>query len=93
MLPGADGSGWCAIENAAADRSRIVAAVFRLVNAAQDEYYLRLRGVDPGRRYRITIEPEGAVMCIEGWVLAQQGLTLRLDTPLTSRLLLCEATE
>ncbi len=93
VLPGADGSGWCAIENAAPDRSRVVAAVFRLVNATQDEFCLRLRGVDPGRRYRVTIEPEGAVMCVEGWVLAQQGLTLRLDTPLTSRLLLCEVTD
>lgn len=93
VLPGADGSGWCAIENAAADRSRVVAAVFRLVNAAQDEYCLRLRGVDPGRRYHITIEPEGTVMRVEGWVLAQQGLNIRLDTPLTSRLLLCAEME
>lgn len=93
VLPGADGSGWCAIENAAADRSRIVAAVFRLVNAAEDTYYLRLRGVDPNRRYSVTSEPDGAFMRVEGWVLAQQGLTIRLDTPLTSRLLLCEALE
>ncbi len=93
VLPGADGNGWCAIESAAADRSRVVAGVFRLVNAAQDEYCLRLRGVDSGRSYRVTTEPDGVVMRVEGRILAQQGLIIRLDTPLTSRLLLCEATE
>ena len=70
-----------------------MAGVFRLVNAVEDEYCLRLRGVDPGRRYRVTTEPDGTVMRVEGWVLAQQGLTIRLDTLLTSRLLLCEVTE
>jgi alpha-galactosidase len=93
VLPGADGSGWCAIENAAADGSRAVAAVFRLVNAAEDAYCLRLRGVNPDRRYRVTAEPGGAVRHVAGSALAEQGLTIRLDTPLTSRLLLCEAME
>ena len=91
VLKGADGSGWCVIENAAADRSRIIAGVFRLINAEQDEYCLRLRGVDPGRRYRVTTEPDGTVRALDGHILVDQGLTLRLDTPLTSRLLLCEA--
>jgi len=91
VLPGADGAGWCAIENAAADRSRVVAGVFRLVNAREDTFQLRLRGVDPGRRYRVTIEPGGMVALSDGLTLSQQGLTIRLDTPLTSRLLLCQA--
>jgi alpha-galactosidase len=91
VIPGADGSGWCVLELAAVDRSRLAIGVFRLVNAEQDEYCLRLRGVDPGRTYRVTSEPDGAVMQVDGRVLAQQGLVIRLDTALTSRLLLCEA--
>lgn len=91
VIRGADGSGWCALELAAPDRRRIVAGVFRLVNADQDEYVLRLRGIDPGRRYRVTTEPDGAVRLLDGHALAEQGLTLRLDTSLTSRLLLCDA--
>jgi len=78
---------------AAADRHRIVVGVFRLVNAERDEYCLRLRGVDPGLRYRVTTEPDGMVRVLDGHVLSEQGLTIRLDTPLTSRLLLCEATD
>ena len=91
VIPGADGSGWCALEIAAIDRSRIAAGIFRLVNAGQDEHCLRLRGADPGRTYRVTSEPDGMVMEIEGHILAQQGLIIRLDSALTSRLVLCQA--
>ncbi len=91
VISGADGSGWCALELASSDRGRIVAAVFRLVNAEGEEYRLRFRGVDPARRYRVTTEPDGMVRNLEGQVLCEAGLTFRLDTPLTSRLVLCEA--
>jgi len=90
-ISGADGSGWCALELASADRGRIAAGVFRLVNAEGDEYRLRFRGVDPARRYRVTTEPDGLVRILDGHALCDAGLPLRLDTPLTSRLLLCEA--
>jgi alpha-galactosidase len=91
VIPGTDGSGWCALEYAAADRRRAVAGVFRLVNADNDSYKLRFRGLDPARRYRITTEPGGQTAILDGFTLLQQGVTIRLDTPLTSRLLLCEA--
>lgn len=91
VLPGADGSGWCALESVSVDRGRAVAAVFRLVNAPADEYQLRFRGLDPGRRYRVTIEPGGLTSLADGLALTQQGLTIRLDTPLSSQLLLCQA--
>jgi alpha-galactosidase len=93
VISGADGSGWCALELASADRGRIAAGVFRLVNAEGDRYRLRFRGVDPARRYRVTTEPDGMIRILDGHALCDSGLPLRLDTPLTSRLLLCEATE
>jgi alpha-galactosidase len=91
VIRGADGNGWCAIELAASDRSRIVAGVFRLINADKGEYCLRLRGIDPNRRYRVTMEPTGTVRLLDGHTLAEHGVTICLDTPLTSRLLLCDA--
>jgi alpha-galactosidase len=90
VIPGADASGWCALELVAADRSRAVAGVFRLVNAPTDEYRLCFRGLDPARRYRVTTEPGGLVATVEGFALRQTGVTVRLDTALTSQLLVCE---
>ncbi len=90
VIPGADATGWCALEYVSEDRSRAVAGVFRLVNAENDTYVLRFRGLDPSRRYKITAEPGGLVSTVDGIVLLQQGLSIRLDTPLTSRLLLIE---
>ena len=91
VIPGSDASGWCALEYVADDRSRAVAGVFRLVNAESDMYALRFRGLDPSRSYKVTSEPGGMNSKYNGAVLMEQGLGIRLDTPLTSRLLLCEA--
>jgi alpha-galactosidase len=91
VIPGPDASGWCAWEHVAADRSRALAGVFRLVNAKADSYTLCFRGLDPARRYRITTEPGGLVQEAGGADLARQGLAVRLDTPLSSRLFLCQA--
>jgi alpha-galactosidase len=91
VIPGADGSGWCALEYVSADRRKAVAGVFRLVNAEEDTYCLRFRGLDPSLRYRLTIEPGGLAAEADGLSLVQQGYQVRLDTPLTSRLLLLSA--
>ena len=91
VIAGPDASGWCALEYVSADRSRAVAGVFRLVNAEADTYTLRFRGLDPGRQYRVTTEPGGLATVTDGFALLEQGVSVRLDTPLTSRLLLCEA--
>jgi alpha-galactosidase len=91
VIGGGDASGWCALEYVAADRRRAVAGVFRLVNAREDTFPLRFRGLDPAQRYRVTTEPGGLTAVADGLTLCEQGLTIRLDTALTSRLLLCEA--
>ena len=90
-IPGADGRGWCALEHAAADRRHAVAGVFRLVNASEDAYRLRFRGLDPALVYRLTIEPDGVTSPVSGYALMQDGVTIRLDAALTSKLLLAEA--
>lgn len=91
VIPGGDASGWCALEYVSDDRSRAVAGVFRLVNAESDTYVLRFRGLDSSRAYKITTEPGGLNSMHSASALMGEGLTIRLDTPLTSRLLLCEA--
>jgi len=93
VIPGGDASGWCALEYVSPDRKRAVAGVFRLVNAEEDKYEFRFRGLDPASRYRVTTEPGGLMAEVDGLALLQQGLVIRLDTPLNSRLMLCEAVE
>ncbi len=90
-LPGVNGSGWCAIEQASEDRRRAVACVLRLTDAQADEYRLVFRGLDGGRRYRLTLEPQGLTAQADGADLMQQGWIIRRDTALTSQLILAQA--
>lgn len=92
VIPGVEASGWCALENVSADRTRAAAGVFRLIHAHEDAFQFRFRGLDPARRYRVTTEPGGLACEADGLRLQEEGLSVRLDTPLTSRLLLCETT-
>ncbi len=91
VIAGVEASGWCVLENVAADRSRAIAGVFRLANAREDTFQLCFRGLDLRRRYRVTAEPGCMTSEVAGLDLQQRGLSVRLDTPLTSRLFLCEA--
>lgn len=90
-IPGADANGWCALEYVSLDGGRAVAAVFRLAHAAEDTYRMVFRGLDPARRYRVTTEPDGRAFVAGGRALTQQGVDVRLDNALTSRLFLLGA--
>jgi len=91
VIPGADGSGWCALEYVSKDRQKAVAGVFRLVNADEDCYKLRFRGLDPSLDYKIKFQPGGHIAQASGFDLANRGIDIRLDTALTSNLLLLTA--
>ncbi len=88
VIPGADGNGWCVLEYVAPDRRRAVAGVFRLTPPGAETHRLRFRGLDPALTYRVTTEPGGQVGTYVGTELMQTGLEIRLDSPLTSQLLL-----
>ena len=81
---------WCVLEYASVDASRSIAGVFRLSGAGGKEYVFRPRGLDEGRRYRVIFENSGRAVEREGLELAQKGLIVRLESPLTSELLLFE---
>ena len=53
----------------------------------ESEYLLRLRGLDAAKRYRVTWDTSGQTCELDGAVLAQQGITVRLEGALTSELL------
>ncbi|MHB0859631.1 MAG: alpha-galactosidase, partial [Anaerolineae bacterium] len=82
---------WVALEAAAPDASRAYAAVFRLGDAHGDAYTLFPKGLDVGRRYRVTMDNTGRAMVVEGAALLNDGLRVPVSAPFTSELLLFEA--
>jgi hypothetical protein len=90
-LEGFDPSGWGVLELASADRTRAVAGLFRLSDPAEPEYLLRMRGLDVSRRYRVTLDNGGDICVLDDFTLTRTGVTVRLEAPLTSGLLLCQA--
>ena len=52
---------------------------------------LRFRGIDPGRRYRVTFDNSAESCEVDGMALTRTGIAARLETALTSELLVVEA--
>ncbi len=90
-IPGIDGTGWCALEYVSKDRQKAVAAVFRLMDAEEDVYRFKFRGLNPGLNYQITFEPGGWGASYSGADLFREGIEVRLDNPLTSLMMLVKA--
>jgi alpha-galactosidase len=90
-MQGADPHGWGVLELGSADRNRDICGVFQLSAPTQPEYELRLRGIDRSRRYRVTFDNSGQNSEVDGFTLMEQGITVRLEGPLTSELLVLEA--
>ncbi len=91
VFDGPEAQGWGVLELASQDRKHVMAGVFQLSSPSQSEYTLRLRGLDASRRYRVTFDNGGEVCEVDGFVLAKQGIVVRVEGPLTSELVLCEA--
>jgi len=90
VVEGPEPKGWGVLELASEDRSRAICGIFQLGNPTQPEYLLRLRGLDAGRRYRVTWDNGGQTCEVDGFTLMEQGITVRLEGVLTSELLLCQ---
>jgi len=79
------------VTGGARNLGRGMAGVFRLSSPSQQEYILRLRGLDIGARYQVTWDNLGQTCEVDGFTLMKQGLAVRLDGALTSELLLFAA--
>lgn len=91
-LSGFEPRGWGALELAAHDKTRAVIGAFRLSDAPNEcERVIRPRGIDASKRYEISWDNSGSTYHIDGSVLAQQGLLIRLGGALTSELVLLRA--
>jgi alpha-galactosidase len=86
-----DSSPWFAVEFAAPDRSKGWATIVRMREGDSDSYVFRPRGLDPARSYRVTFDSTQTTATIAGLRLIQDGLRIRLESTLSSELLLFEA--
>ncbi|MYH61216.1 MAG: alpha-galactosidase [Caldilineaceae bacterium SB0675_bin_29] len=93
VVKGFEPRGWGVLELASRDRTRAIAGLFRLGDPAAPEYLLRFRGIDPGRRYRVTFDNRSESCEVDGIALTRTGITSRLETALTSELLLVDAVD
>ena len=93
VVKGFEPRGWGVLELASRDRTRAIAGLFRLSDPAEPEYLLRFRGIDPGRRYRVTFDNSSESCEVDGMALTRPGITARLETALTSELLVVEAVD
>jgi alpha-galactosidase len=80
-------TGFCVLEYAAPDRSRSVVGVFRLAGDT-DSIPVQPRGLDRGRSYRVRLDSADTEFEATGADLVDRGISLRLEQPLTSELVL-----
>jgi alpha-galactosidase len=88
---GPEPQGWGVLELASHDRTKGIAGIFQLADPQGSEYLLRLRGLDVGRRYRVTWDNSGQSCEVDGFALMKQGVPVRLEGALTSELLIFQA--
>jgi alpha-galactosidase len=87
---GVDGGPWFAVEFASPDRAKGWATIVRMAGGGSDTYVLRPRGLDPGKSYRVTFDSMGTTATVDGLSLMRDGLPIRLESNLSSELLLFE---
>ena len=90
-ISGVDPAGWGVLELASEDRGRGICGLFQLSAPKAVEYRLHPRGLDISKRYRITFDNLGQTTAVDGFILAEQGVLVRLEGALTSELLVFEA--
>jgi len=85
---------WCVLEYGKPDRTRGYAGVFKLDGNGDDKpYILRLRGADPDKSYRVTLDNQNLSYTESGRKLMNEGIAVFLENTGTSELVLYDLAE
>ena len=84
-------SGWFAMEFAAPDRAKAWATIVRIGSSNSPIYVFKPRGLDRGKTYRVTFDSTGETVTMTGMELVRGGVPVRLESVMSSELLLLEA--
>ena len=90
VVPGFQGRGWVVNEFVSKDASSAYATVFRLSDTKEDTWIFKPRGVDMSKNYKVSFVGCDSSFVLNGYTLTQTGIRIRLDSPLTSQMLLLE---
>jgi alpha-galactosidase len=90
---GGEHPGWGVLELDARDRTRGIAALFRLEGSGASAHLFRPRGLDVAKTYAVTFDNAGQAARVSGFALATHGIVVRLESALTSELLVFEAVD
>jgi alpha-galactosidase len=83
---------WLAMEFVSPVGTKGWATIVRLGAAdVSDGYLFKPRGLDVGKTYKVTFDNTGGTATIDSWSLINNGVNIRLESPLSSELLLYEA--
>ena len=91
LTPVMEASPWVVMEYAAPDSRRATAWLYRTSQSGEPVFVFRPRGLDFSRTYRVTLGNRGQKVEITGERLLQLGIPVRLESNLTSELLVFEA--
>ena len=79
------------MEYASPDASKSILGVFRLAGGSQDEYLLRPRGLRRSAAYSVYLDNRAETVLLAGHDLMDDGLRIRLGSPLTSELIIASS--
>ena len=81
---------WCVLEYADRDAHRSVAALFRTAANGPSEFVFKPRGLNPALNYQVTLDNSGRQFTLSGFDLIRNGLSVSLESTLTSELIVFE---
>lgn len=87
---GVTSSGWFVMEYTTPDRSKGWAMIVRIGQTDSDTYLFRPRGLDRGKTYHVTFDSTGETVRLSGFDLVRDGAPIRLESIMSSELLLFE---
>ena len=88
---GVESNPWFAMQFMAQDRSQGWMTIVRISDEGDSTYLCKPKGLNLGKVYRVTFDSSGDVVDIPGWMLARDGLAVRLESRTSSELLLLTA--
>ncbi len=89
---GVDSSCWFAQEYSAPDSSKGWAVIVKIKDDHDPAFMLRLKGIHPNKKYRVTMDNPSAVVDTDGFHLQQNGIRIPLESLGSSELILFEET-